>query len=119
MQPQIISCTLIANEFTYTTEEHTPELLLSITDPDGKAVTTIEGLTYSTVNGVSGFDITTKTGLVKLATDYTIHSTNSTTGLTQNWNITVTFVNLKTNQTANAGKSYSANVIIQRNLNQA
>ena len=59
------------NTFTYTQNENTPELLLTITDVSGNAITSITGLTYKTVidgkgTSVSGFDITTKSGLLTL-----------------------------------------------------
>ena len=54
-----------SNNYTYTTEEQKPEIVLTITDPTGEAVTSIEGLTYITTQNadgseVKGFDITTK-----------------------------------------------------------
>lgn len=112
-----------SNGFTYTTDDQKPEILLTITNPAGQAVTSIEGLTYksnvttTTSSGtqtVSGFDITNKTGTFAIASAYTISSNSSTSFTTQNWNITATFINLDTDQQANAGKNMSAEVIIQR-----
>ena len=44
------------NEFTYSTEEQTAELILTITDPNGNPLTSINGLNYVTVGDISGFD---------------------------------------------------------------
>ena len=104
------------NTFTYTQNENTPELLLTITDASGNAVTSISGLTYKTVTdgkgtSISGFDITTKTDLITLFDNREI-TANPTK--TEEWNITVTFVNYNANQTGNAGKSFNAKLIIQQ-----
>ena len=112
-----------SNGFTYTTDDQKPEILLTITNPADQAVTSIEGLTYksnvttTTSSGtqtVSGFDITNKTGTFAIASSYPITSNSSTSFTTQNWTITATFINLDTDQQANAGKNMSAEVIIQR-----
>ena len=111
-----------SNGFTYTTDDQKPEILLTITNPAGQAVTSISGLTYksnvttTTSSGtqtVSGFDITNKTGTFAIASEYPITSNSSTSFTTQNWNITATFINLDTDQQANAGKNMNAEIIIQ------
>ena len=104
------------NTFTYTQNENTPELLLTITDASGNAVTSISGLTYKTVTdgkgtSISGFDITTKTDLITLFDNREI-TANPTK--TDTWNITVTFVNYNANQTGNTGKSFNAKLMIQQ-----
>ena len=55
-----------SNSYIYTQNESTPEIILTITNPTGSAVTTIEGLTYVTSGGVSGFDITNKKMKMKI-----------------------------------------------------
>ena len=50
-----------------TTADEQAELLLKVTGPDGSEVTSITGLTRKTSGGVTGFDITTQTGLVTIA----------------------------------------------------
>ncbi len=101
-----------ANNFEYTTSPtNTPELMLTITNPNNQAVTSLTGLTYTTSGGVSGFDITTKTGLIQIASNYTITSTGTKT---DTWNITVTLVNLNSNQQANTGKTFTGQIIIQK-----
>ena len=59
------------NTFTYTQNENIPELLLTITDAGGNAVTDITSLTYKTVTdgkgaSISGYDITNKSGVITL-----------------------------------------------------
>ena len=93
------------NNFVYTTDDNQTELFLSVTDPEGNPVTSISGLTPVTIDGVQGFDITTKAGLITIANNYEITTTSTTT---QEWNITVTFVNLDSDQQANTEKSFNA-----------
>ena len=104
------------NTFTYTQNESTPELLLTIKDTSGNEITSITSLTYKTVTdgkgaSISGFDITTKSGVITLFDNREI-TANPTK--TEEWNITVTFVNYNLNQTGNAGKSFNAKLIIQQ-----
>ena len=101
-----------SNNFEYTTSPtNTPELMLTITNPNNQAVTSISGLTYTTSGGVSGFDITTKSGLIQIASNYTITSTGTKT---DTWNITVTLVNLNSDQQANTGKTFTGQIVIQK-----
>ena len=104
------------NTFTYTQNESTPELLLTIKDTSGNEITSITSLTYKTVTdgkgaSISGFDITTKSGVITLFDNREI-TANPTK--TEEWNITVTFVNYNANQTGNAGKSFNAKLMIQQ-----
>ena len=111
-----------SNEFTYTTSDSKPEIILTVTDPTGQPVTSIDGLTYvqnvqtTTSDGstqtVSGFDITTASGTFAVASAYSI-TANSTTPTTQNWEFTATFINLDSDQQANTGKTMDAEIIIQ------
>ncbi len=101
------------NNFVYTTDTEETELFLSITDPLGNPVTNIAGLTPVTIDGVQGFDITTKTGLITIANNYEITTTSTTT---QEWNIIVTFVNLDSDQQENTEKSFNATLIMQENV---
>ena len=52
-----------SNNYIYTTNDYKPEIVLTIINPEGSPVTSIDGLDYVTSGGVSGFDITTKSGL--------------------------------------------------------
>lgn len=63
------------NDFVYTTEEGTPEIVLNVTDPNGNKVENITGL----VHYENGFDITTRTGGYLLVPDYEISATDTQT----------------------------------------
>ena len=104
------------NTFTYTQNESTPELLLTIKDTSGNEITSITGLTHKTVTdgkgaSISGFDITTKSGVITLFDNREITTTSTKT---EEWNVTVTFVNYNSNQAGNAGKIFSAKLMIQK-----
>ena len=104
------------NTFTYTQDENTPEILLTIKDGSNNEITTLTGLTYKTVTdgkgaSIKGFDITTKSGLITILNNREITTTSSKT---EEWNVTVTFVNYNVNQTGNAGKSFAAKLMIQQ-----
>ena len=101
---------ITSNNFEYTTDDEQAELLLKITDPDGAEVITLGSLERKTSGGVTGFDITTSTGLITIADNYEITSTGT---VTQEWQIEVIFANLDSDQNANTGKTFSANLIIQ------
>ena len=105
---------ITSNDFEYTTVDEQAELLLKVTNPDGTEVTTLGSLERKTsgsgANQVTGFDITTQTGLITIADNYEITSTGT---VTQEWQIEVIFANLDSDQNANTGKSFSANLIIQ------
>ena len=104
------------NTFLYTQNENTPELLLTIKDAGGNAVTDITSLTYKTVTdgkgvSISGYDITNKSGLITLFNNKEITASPTKT---DEWNITVTLVNYDKDQSKNAGKSFSAKLMIQK-----
>src|SRR5574344_535293 len=102
------------NGYTYTKDTSTPEIILSITDPTGANITSITGLTYVTSGEVSGFDVTNKTGLYNVSLDHAISTTSSTTGTTQEWNVTLTYINLNSDQHLNAGKTLEAKLILSK-----
>ena len=104
------------NNFTYTQDTSTPELLLQITDASNNSITSIDGLTYKTVTdnkntSISGFDITNKTGLINLFTNREITTTSTKT---EEWTIKITFVNYNKDQSANAGKSFNGQILISK-----
>ena len=101
------------NTFTYTSGT-TPEIILTITNPNGEEVTSIEGLTYGTFNGVSGFDVTTQSGLFNIANNYSITSNSSTTATIHEWTVTLTYLNQAYDQSGNFGKSMGVNVYLQK-----
>ena len=102
------------NTYTYSTTAKTPEVLLTIKDEKGSNVTSVDGLTYTTSGGVSGFDVTDKTGLFNIKTDYPITTTSSTTGTTHTWTFTLTFVNLSTDQSINENANMNLDVYLQK-----
>ena len=106
------------NTFTYSINESTPEIIMTVTDSSGNEVTDISTLNHVIVTGangdqVSGYDITNKNGLITLFNNREITTTSSKE---ERWNIKVTFVNYDKNQSANAGKSMSAKVMIQKEV---
>ena len=108
-----------SNDYVYTTTDKKPEIVLSITGPNGE-ITSVDGLTYvSATNAdgtvVKGFDITTLgKSITKIADSYEISSSSSTNYTNQEWTFTVTFINLDTNQVDNQNKNLTGKVLIQQ-----
>ena len=105
------------NTFKYTLGEDKPELILTVTGPDGNEVTEIPGLTHTTVQdrenkSISGFDVTTTNGLITIANKKTITAT--TDAKEEQYTLKLTFVNYEGDQTANAKSTLSAKVMIQK-----
>ncbi len=106
-----------SNSFVYSQDSTKPEILLRITDKNGTEVKpTLEGIEYKTVtdgNGASqsGYDITTYNDVLPIYENKEITTTSS---ITEQWNISLTFINYNFNQSANAGKSLSATLMIQK-----
>ncbi len=104
-----------SNSYTYTTSDNTAEVILTIKDENGSNVTSgVDGLTYVTSGGASGFDVTGKTGLFNIKTDYPISTTSSSTGTTHTWTFTLTFVNLGTDQSDNENSSMDLDIYLQK-----
>ena len=101
------------NTFVYTTPENTPEILLNIIGPDGE-ITDISGLNYGTTYGVSGFDVTTYKGLINIALEKEISSTSSTEKTVHEWTISLTYLNLNTNQAENYGNTLVPEIMIRK-----
>ena len=98
-----------ANDFIYTTDNATAEILLNVTDPNGNKVENITGLVHTD----KGFDITTRTGGFLLVPDYDITATRGNI-TTQEWKVEVTLVNLDTDQTKNTGKTLSGKLFVTK-----
>ena len=103
------------NTFKYTLGNDKPELILTVTGPDGE-VTSLPGLVYKTVQdrenkSISGFDVTTTNGLITIANKKTITATPSKE---EQYTLKLTFVNYEGDQTANATSTLSAKVMIQK-----
>ena len=105
--------TISNNTFTYT-DGSTPEIILTVTGPDGNPVTNIEGLTYGTFNGVAGFDVTTQNGTFTVASNYAITASSSTDATKHDWTFTLTYLNLSFDQSGNYGNSMTTEIIIQQ-----
>ena len=106
------------NTFKYTLGEDKPELILTVTGPDGSEVTEISGLTHKVVQdrenkSISGFDVTTTNGLITIANKKTITATPSKE---EEYKLKLTFVNYEGDQTENATSSLSAKVMIQKEV---
>ena len=106
------------NTFTYSINESTPELILTVIGPDGNEVTNIEGLTHTSVTDgknqvITGFDVTSKSGLITIANTKDITASPSKE---EQYTIKLTFVNYNANQNGNAGAGFSAKVMIQTEM---
>ena len=108
-----VSVNISENTFRYTNGVNNPEILLTVTDNEGNPLTTCTGLTYTTVGGVSGFDITEKLGLYDFPIQ-TISTTSSTAGTTKNWTYTVTFINKETDQSINEDAKINIQAILHK-----
>lgn len=76
------------NNFSYTANSTYPEIILTIKDASNNEITSISGLEYKTVTdgkgvSISGFDITTKTGLITLLSNKEITTTSTKIDLIQ------------------------------------
>ena len=105
-----------SNTFTYSIDENTPEIIMTLTDSSGSEITDLTTLSHVIVTGadgskVSGYDITNKSGLITLFNNREITTTSSKE---EKWNVTITFINYDKNQKANAGQSMSAKLLIQK-----
>ena len=100
------------NSFIYS-DGSTPEIILTVKQGEN-VITNIEGLTYGTFSGVSGFDITTASGLFNVASSYSITSNSSTSATVQEWTFTITYLNLGFDQSANFGNSMTTEVILKK-----
>ena len=107
------------NTFKYTLGNDKPELILTVTGPDGSEVTEISGLTHKVVQdrenkSISGFDVTTTNGLITIANKKTITATQATPSKEEQYTLKLTFVNYEGNQTENTTSGLSAKVMIQK-----
>ena len=104
-----------SNTYKYSTDAKTAEIILTVLDENGDAVTTsADNLSYVTVNGVSGFDITEKVGVFNISADHPIATKSSSSGTTHTWTFTLTFINLGTDQSINEDGSLEMEAILQK-----
>ena len=102
------------NTYTYSSGT-TAEVILTVRDENGALLeASSDELPYVIVNGVSGFDITGKTGAFNIAIDHPISTTSSTNGTTHTWTFTLTFVNLETDQSINENANLEMDVVLQQ-----
>ena len=104
------------NTFTYSIDESTPEIIMTVTDSTGTEITDIAGLTHTSVKdasgtSISGYDITNKKGLITLFNNREITATPSKE---EQYTLKLTLVNYDGDQTANASSGLSAKVMIQK-----
>ncbi len=101
------------NEYVYTTVEETPEMVLTILDPEGNEVTDIPGLEHVSVfdfktnTNITGFDITTVTGKYFVGYDMLVLN-DLENSVSETWDITITFVNLDSVQNSNAQRTLNS-----------
>lgn len=106
------------NDFEYSKDTDTPELLLVVKDGDGNLIRNIEGLDFFTVldgknESVSGYDITTLSGAINLCLNKEIVAEPLKE---DTYIIEIVFVNYDFNQTLNAGKRFIGDVIITQEV---
>ena len=94
-------------------QEGNPEVILTVFQGETE-ITNIEGLTYGTYNGVTGFDVTEATGMFIVASDYAITSNSSTDATVQNWTFTLTYLNQNYDQSGNYGNNMSVEIIMSK-----
>ena len=104
------------NTFKYTLGNDKPELILTVTGPDGNEVTEIPGLTHKVVQdrenkSISGFDVTTMNGIITIANKKAI---TASPRAEEEYKLKLIFVNYEGDQTENAKSSLSAKVMIQK-----
>ncbi len=94
-------------------QEGNPEVILTVFQGETE-ITNIDGLTYGTYNGVTGFDVTTASGMFTVASDYAITSNSSTDATVQNWTFTLTYLNQSYDQSVNYGNNMSVEFIMTK-----
>ncbi len=98
------------NEFVYTTDTKEAELVLKVVNPASTEVTSMNAVKYI---DKLGFDITElKPGIYPIVKGYDIEASEEPK--VDNWEITVTLINLNHDQNANAGKSFTGKVYITK-----
>ncbi len=111
------------NDYTYSTEERKPEILLNVINPENEEITWNTDLDYVTVTdavsgeSLSGYDITTFYGLINFVSEYEISTNSTDVGTKQDWQVKVTYINLDSNQATNINRNLDADLILtQENL---
>ena len=102
------------NNFIYSTTSKTPEIILTIKDEKGNDVTSVDGLTYTTSGGISGFDVTNKSGLYNVDLSHTIATTSSSSEIIHTWTFILTFNNLETDQSVNENSKMNIEIYLMK-----
>ncbi len=106
------------NNYVYTQDASTPELILEVFDNEGNEITTLDGLTFVTTTDaltgetINGFDVTTYKGLIKIKENIAISATHPDNTIDE-WTVKLTFINLDADQTLNEGKTFTGELILQ------
>ena len=112
------------NTFNYA-QENSPELILTVKGPNKEEIKPEGiGLNYVTVTdsaskSISGYDITNQNGIFNFVVDKLIETTDSTTGTTDEYEFTITFVHYEYDQGVNETASLAANVYISDTAQEA
>lgn len=106
---KVSSKSMTTNYYGYldiTTNDYEAEnaILLIIKDPEGKEVTSIDGLQYVEVGDIKGFNITGVKRLIKFANFYEIKTDSS---IVQKWNLQIKVL-------AEEEKNFNAKIILQK-----
>ena len=127
-----LSLYISQNNFVYSISPDKPEILMKVYKKESPAssyteVTTLpDGTTRKTVTNkdnqtITGFDITTKTGLVNIANAKPISATTNGNGVgsakEDDWKVEIIFVNYNASQNENAEKGFYSSVIIGKEAN--
>ena len=107
------------NTFDYSTVGKTAELILNIKGPDGYITNeniASKDISYVTVRDknnteIKGFNITKKTGLIDIVLNQNIALPMGTNSTFQDWEFTLTFVNLATDQAINESANLDIEVL--------
>ncbi len=115
-----VSFLISNNEFVYSKDVNTPEIILEIFDYDGHTITSIPGLEYVTVTDsvtnevIAGFDITTKSGTFNINDSVSISTTYPDIN-SHEWNVKITYINLDVNQAINSGNKLESELLFSNN----
>ncbi len=108
---------IIKNNYVYSVNNSTPELILEVFDNEGNELTSIEGLSFVTTTDaltgetINGFDVTTYEGLIAIKENIPISSTHPTDTVHE-WNLKITYLNLDSDQSLNEGREFNGEFIL-------
>ena len=92
-----------------------PDLMLQVFD-DNNNLVNLDGLgSKKTIKGVTGYNITDRTGLIPLLINKEITANNNTQN-DETYEVVVTLINKDINQNVNTNKEFTANLIVQKNI---